>query len=262
LRQNRTSTERGANGPRRAAPAGTGPFANDACRIRQLPAPHSLSTGHRRSLRLIPLHQYRERGEHHRASGAKAGAKTETPDLDGRGEGKEPAMSNSTQVLAAVYPTHEQAKTILDTLQHMHRAKRIDLADAAIVMKGEDGKVNIEETAELTTKEGAVRGALIAGVVGLIFPPSLIGSLLVGGGLGGLVGRIRDTGIKNKQLKGIADSLEPGKSAVIALAAGASVPQIQVALQGYEGTLLTHALSEEEMKELYLEAERAKTASN
>jgi uncharacterized membrane protein len=160
----------------------------------------------------------------------------------------------SSQLMEAVYPTREQAKTILDMLQRMHRSTSITLADAAIVTKGADGKVHVEETAELTTREGAVRGALIAGVVGLIWPPSLIGSLLVGGGLGGLIGRLRDTGIKNDQIEAIAAGLEPGKSAVIALATGEWVPQIQGALQGYEGTLLIHVLSDEAMKEIYLEA--------
>jgi uncharacterized membrane protein len=165
---------------------------------------------------------------------------------------------DQAQLMAAVYPSHEQAKTVLDMLQRMHKATTITLKDAAIVTKNADGKVKLEETAELTTREGAVRGAIVTGVLGLIYPPSLIVSLLAGGVLGGLIGKIRDTGIKNAQLKEVADRLAPGKSAVIALGEGEWVDEIQGALAGYEGMLIIHPLTEEEAKQIYLEAERAK----
>ena len=165
-------------------------------------------------------------------------------------------MAESLQLLAAVYPSQERAKTILDALWQMHRSGAITLADAAIATKSEDGKVHIQESDELTTRKGAFRGALVTGVLGLIYPPSLIASLVTGGVIGGLVGKLRDTGIKNKDMKQIADTLTPGKSAVIALAEGEWIAKVQGALQGYEGTLITHVLSEDAVKEIYLEAEQ------
>jgi len=74
---------------------------------------------------------------------------------------------------------------------------------------------------------------------------------LVGGALGAVAGRIRDTGIKNPQLKEIADKLEPGKAAVIALVAEESTLAAQNALAGYEGTLVIQALDEATVKELF-----------
>ena len=162
------------------------------------------------------------------------------------------------QLMAAVYPTHEQAKTVLDMLWQMHKATTITLKDAAIVTKNAEGKVKVEETDELTTREGAVRGALVTGVLGLIYPPSLIVSLLAGGALGGLIGKFRDTGIKSANLKEIANQLEPGKSAVIALGDGQWVDEIQGALGGFDGKLIVHPLSEEEAKQLYIEAQKAR----
>jgi uncharacterized membrane protein len=173
-------------------------------------------------------------------------------------------MSEQThaELMAAVYPTRDQAKTILDMLWNMHRDTTITLQDAAIATKDSDGKVKIEETDELTGKEGAFRGALVVGVVGLIYPPSLIGTMLVGGVIGGLIGKFRDTGIKNANLKEIADKLEPGKSAVIALGDGQWVAQIQGALQGYDGELIIHPISEQEAKEIYMAGQKARTATS
>jgi uncharacterized membrane protein len=128
------------------------------------------------------------------------------------------------------------------------------LVDSALITKDEDGKLKVEETTELTTRKGARRGAIITGVLGIIYPPSLLGSVLVGGAIGAVAGRLRDTGIKNPQLKEIADRLEPGKAAVIALAEDWSTPKVQGALAGYEGSLVIQAVDEATLKELYMAA--------
>lgn len=160
-------------------------------------------------------------------------------------------VNTTVQLLAAIYPDREHAKTIFDMLHQMHRATRIDLVDSALVTRSRDGKVKIEETKELTAAKGARRGAIITGVLGLIYPPSLIGSVLVGGAAGAIAGRARDTGIKHPQLQEIADRLEPGKAAVIALTGDASTVRVQGALEGYEGALIVRALDDEALKELY-----------
>jgi uncharacterized membrane protein len=160
-------------------------------------------------------------------------------------------MTKSVQLLAAVYPDREHGQVTFDMLQKMHRAATIDLVDAALITKNDEGKIKIEETTEFTTVKGARRGAIIMGVFGFIYPPSLLGSMLVGGTIGALAGRLRDTGIKNPQLREIADGLEPGKSAVIALADDWSTYDVQRALEGYEGTLVIQVLDEAAVKELY-----------
>jgi uncharacterized membrane protein len=160
-------------------------------------------------------------------------------------------MSKPVQVLAAVYPDREHAKVTFDMLWEMHRAVTITLVDAALITKDDQGKIKIEETSELTSRKGARRGAIVTGVLGLIYPPSLIVSVFAGGAIGALAGRLRDTGIKNENLKEVAEQLEPGKAAVVVLAEEASVLKLQQALEGYEGTLVTEAVDEDLVKQLY-----------
>ena len=59
------------------------------------------------------------------------------------------------------FPDREHAKVILDMLERMHHAHRVKLVDAALVTKDDQGKLQIEETKELTTRKGARRGAVI-----------------------------------------------------------------------------------------------------
>ena len=75
--------------------------------------------------------------------------------------------------------------------------------------------------------------------------------------IGAVAGRVRDTGIKNPKLKEVADQLEPGKAAVIALVEESSTLAAQNALVGYEGSLVIQALDEETVKELYKAAHPA-----
>jgi len=169
-------------------------------------------------------------------------------------------MAKDLRLIASIYPDQEHANTILETLQKMHRASNITLVDAALVTKDEDGKVHIDETKEVTTAKGAKRGAIIAGVFGLIYPPSLIVTVLAGGGIGGLWGKMRDTGIKTGDMKVIADDLQPGSVALIVVAEPPSVPSIERAMEGWGGQLVRHGFTEEESDQIEQAAAEAAEA--
>src|SRR5688500_20315533 len=94
--------------------------------------------------------------------------------------GRAQVMSKSAHMLAAVFPDREHGQVILNMLESMHRAGTVRLVDAALVTKDDQGKLQIEETHELTTKKGARRGAVIMGSMAILFPPTIIASSVVG----------------------------------------------------------------------------------
>jgi uncharacterized membrane protein len=155
-------------------------------------------------------------------------------------------MSTQVEIVSAVYPDQEHAQSILDMLHEMHASSAITLKDAAFVSKLPDGKIHVQETKELTTAKGAKRGAIVAGIFGIIYPPSLIASVLLGGAIGAGWGKLRHTVKKRDSLKGVADGLQPGQVALVTLSDEASVPQIELALQGYEATPVRTQLNAEE----------------
>jgi uncharacterized membrane protein len=154
-------------------------------------------------------------------------------------------VSDSIQMSVGFYKDPEEARLILDTLESMHKAATIDLVDMAMLTKADDGKLHVAETRELTAAKGSLRGAIVMGVVGLIYPPSLIASVLAGGGIGAIAGRIRDTGIKKDQIQRVADDLKPGMAAVVALYKTTSHELVDDTLKQLGGELESHVLGAE-----------------
>jgi uncharacterized membrane protein len=148
------------------------------------------------------------------------------------------------ELFVATYGTEDGAAEAAKDFQAAERDGAIDLIDAAVIVHTADGKVKFEESADPSGKKWAKRGAIAGGVVGLIFPPTIIASAAIGAGAGGVWGKIRDKGFKDDDLKEIGDSLPPGSSAIIAVAEDRMVEQLQRSISGYE-KIARHAVSAE-----------------
>ena len=162
--------------------------------------------------------------------------------------------NNEVDVFVAAFGNETQAGVALKDFKAMNREGSIDLIDAVVLVHGRDGKVRFDETADPSGKKWAKRGAIAGGLVGLIFPPSIIAGAVVGGAGGGVWGKIRDKGFKDADLKAIGESLEPGTSAIIAIAEDRVVERLETGLAGYE-RIARHALSDEAAATIVAEVE-------
>ena len=151
---------------------------------------------------------------------------------------------NPIQIFVATFDNELQGKQALEDFQAMDKEGSIELIDAAVIVRQADGKVKFEETADPSGKKWAKRGAIAGGVVGLIFPPSLIASAVVGGGAGGIWGKIRDKGFKDEDLKAVGEEMQPGTSAIIAVAEDRVIERLENGLKGYD-KIARHAVSSE-----------------
>jgi uncharacterized membrane protein len=166
--------------------------------------------------------------------------------------------SNSVQVFIATFETEDEAGDTLRDLRAMDREGSIQLFDAAVVVRGADGKVRFEETADPSGKKWAKRGAIAGGLVGLIFPPSIIASAAIGAAGGGVWGKIRDKGFKDSDLRSLGDSLQPGSSAIIAVAEDHMIERLQRGIEGYQ-KIARHAVSAEAAALIVAEADEDPT---
>ena len=129
---------------------------------------------------------------------------------------------------AAVYDSIDDAEADYEAVFDLHALGAIGTFDSAVIRKEEDGKVRVTKT-EKPTQHGAWTGAGVGALVGLIFPPSLIGTAIVGAGAGGLIGHLRG-GISRGDLKELGEQLEGGSAAVIVIGESKIEEQLAKAL--------------------------------
>jgi uncharacterized membrane protein len=129
---------------------------------------------------------------------------------------------------AAIYDDIAEAEADYEAVFDLHAAGAIGTFDSAVIEKQEDGKIQVHKT-EKPTQHGAWTGAGVGALVGILFPPAVIGSAIVGAGAGGLIGHLRG-GVSRGDLKELGDELEAGSAAVIVLGESKIEEQLEKAV--------------------------------
>jgi uncharacterized membrane protein len=129
---------------------------------------------------------------------------------------------------AATYDDLDDAEADYEAVFELHAAGAIGTFDSAVIYKDDEGKVHVSKT-EKPTQHGAWTGAGVGALVGLVFPPAVIGSAIVGAGAGGLIGHFRG-GVSRGDLKELGDELEQGTAAVIVLGESKIEEQLEKAM--------------------------------
>ena len=149
--------------------------------------------------------------------------------------------TESYEIMMAVFPTEDGAKGAGDALDDMAKTDAIQIVDAAILVRDAGGRTSVEQHSLPSVGKGAKWGAIIGGVVGLIFPPSILGAAALGAGIGAGSAALADWALKSDDLKEAAEQLEPGTSAFVAVVENTWVEKVNTAMAGYS-KLSEHAL--------------------
>ena len=126
-----------------------------------------------------------------------------------------------------VYENPVLATADLNLVYDLHAAKAIGTYDAAVAVKQLDGSVSIEKH-EKPTQHGAWTGIAAGAVLGIIFPPSIIGMAAVGGVAGGLVGHFWK-GMSRKDVHELGEMLDAGQALLIVVGKDKLAPELDKA---------------------------------
>jgi uncharacterized membrane protein len=132
-------------------------------------------------------------------------------------ERKNSMSDNPVFLYVDEYETVDAAKADLEELKQLHQEHVVGTYDAAILTKNEEGKVEIVDKIEKPTQHGGWAGLAVGAAIGLIFPPSVLVSGLVGAGAGALIGHLRG-GMSNSDLKEVGEALDESEAALIVVA--------------------------------------------
>ena len=121
--------------------------------------------------------------------------------------------NNPVFVYAAVYSDLAGAIEDYDALLELHAADLVGSYDVALVEKDDSGKVHVMKH-EKPTQHGAWTGIAVGAVVGILFPPSVIGAAVVGGVGGGVLGHLF-RGMSRGDAKDLGELLDSGQAALV-----------------------------------------------
>jgi uncharacterized membrane protein len=132
----------------------------------------------------------------------------------------------------------------------LQRDYLLDLEDAVVVVKNDEGKVKLHQAFNLTGS-GALNGGFFGLLIGLLFLNPLLG-MAVGASSGALSGALTDIGINDAFMKEIGATMTPGSSSLFVLLRNATAAPDKVLeqLKGTGGTILKTSLSYEDEAKL------------
>jgi uncharacterized membrane protein len=116
-------------------------------------------------------------------------------------------------IFIGTYASEVDARDDYAIVKDLHATGAVGTYDAAVVTKDDSGKVHVNKD-ETTTRHGAWGGAGVGALVGILFPPSIIGSALVGAAIGGVSGHLWK-GMSRADVKEFGDAIDAGEAALV-----------------------------------------------
>jgi uncharacterized membrane protein len=123
------------------------------------------------------------------------------------------AKPEAVFVYIGTYPDKAQARDDYQVVKDLHSAGAVGSYDAALVTKDDRGNMHVNKD-EMATRHGAWGGAAAGAVIGILFPPSVIGTALVGAAVGGISGHLW-RGMSRSDVKEFGDIIDAGQAALV-----------------------------------------------
>jgi uncharacterized membrane protein len=123
------------------------------------------------------------------------------------------AKPDGVFIFIGTYPNEAAAYADYAVVRELHSAGVIGTYDSAVVSKDGAGKVHVNKD-EMATRHGAWGGAAAGAVVGILFPPSIIATAIIGAAVGGASGHLW-RGISRADVKEFGEIIDDGQAALV-----------------------------------------------
>jgi uncharacterized membrane protein len=163
-----------------------------------------------------------------------------------------------SHLIAIAYPEETTAHEVAATLRQLQLEHSIEIDDLAVAIRQDDGKIKLKQSVSLAGG-GAAGGALWGGLIGLLFLNPLLG-MAVGAAAGAAGGAMADTGIDDKFMKELGESLQPGGAVLFVLVRRSTPDKVLPPVSQYGGDVI-HTSLDKESEELLQDALREDAAA-
>ena len=156
---------------------------------------------------------------------------TENQGPDGTDADVVAAVTDGAYALViADYADTSSAWNAYEDLKRVEDGRTVAIEGVVVVKRGESGMLDIQKSTDHSTRSG-LRWGLVGGIaLGVIFPPSVLGSAAVLGTAGAAAGKIRQLHHRHDLATDLADAIAPGHSGIVALVSDPRAVKIRQAL--------------------------------
>ena len=137
-----------------------------------------------------------------------------------------------------------------EALKSVEDGRTVEIEGVLVVRRDADGKLEVQKATDHSTKHG-FRWGLVGGVaLGVLFPPSIIGSAVALGAGGAALGKAHQLHDKIGLEKDLSDAVAAGHSGIVALVSDPGAVEIREALAKANG-IVEHAVSDVVAKDIH-----------
>jgi uncharacterized membrane protein len=173
------------------------------------------------------------------------------------------AVSDGAYTLfVADFSDTDTAWQAYEALKSVEDGRTVEIEGVLVVKRDAEGKLEVQKATDHSTKHG-FRWGLVGGVaLGVLFPPSILGSAAVLGAAGAAAGKVRQRHHHRELEEELQDSIAPGHSGILALVSDPGVVEIRKALDKADAIVekAVDKVAAEDMKAAAKEAEAEEQA--
>ena len=133
-----------------------------------------------------------------------------------------------------------RSQEFLTAMKRMSANREMQLKDAVLVTKNDEGQTVIRETVDLQAGRSALSGAMWTGLLGLLVggPVGWLAGLGIGAASGAITAKIVDLGVPDEWVEWFRAAVEPGTFTVVVLAEAVDIEALVAEAMRFEGHLV------------------------
>jgi uncharacterized membrane protein len=133
-------------------------------------------------------------------------------------------------LLVADFDSTDTAWEAYQELKSIEDGASVEIEGVVVVKRDAAGELEVQKATDHSTRSGLTWGAVGGVVLGVLFPPSIIGSAVVLGAAGAGAGKLRERHHRKELAEQLHTAIAPGHSGLVALVSDPGEVKIRKAL--------------------------------
>jgi len=147
-----------------------------------------------------------------------------------------------------------------EALQAIEEGRHVAIDGVVVVHRDADGELTVQQATDHSTRRGLTWGVVGGAALGLVFPPSLLGSAAVVGAIGAALGKARQLHHRIELTERLEYAIPPGHSGIVAIVSDPGALEIRRAL-GKAAAVIETALDDVVSRDIKAIAQDSETSA-